>query len=633
MSQIKILVVDDSKTYNNILFSMFQDLGYDTLQAYCLEDAKNILISHKIEYVLLDLHLPDGDGVCVVEEIKSYCPTIKIMVITGDENTQIRDKIFEKGIIDYFLKKSPVSVVVNCADLLIKTIESHKNINILTIDDSTFIRKLLKNVLQAKGYNVFGATNALDGEKIIEQNDIHLVLLDLIMPGLNGVEFLIKLKKGKYSNIPVIVISGDESRENYTRVLKQGANDFIRKPFIIEEVLLKCDIHIDSYLYKKSFFERAQELKRQNNYYKNLIEANLDPLVTISKEGKITDVNNATIEITGYSKNNLVGSNFSSYFTDSIEAKKAYEKVLSEGKVIDYPLSLKHKEGKEFDMLYNASVYKDENEEIAGVFASAKNVTELNTLREKDEESKRLQSNLTLLSNIAHHWRQPLSVISASASGMQFKHEMGILDDTQLKQFCDNINDNAQKLSKTINEFANYLNSSSKSYSLSDDSRQKDKKDFIEFVHSTLENTNIKIVLHFNDDKIKNYPNKLVDCFESILLNAKDALMDLLEDERYLVITQNFIDNNIVVSFKDNGGGIPQENLSKVFEPYFTTKHQSYGTGLGLSLVYNLIVNTFKGTVEIKNIDIEYNKKQYKGTEVTIVLPFKFFFVSNLDKA
>jgi len=623
LSQIKILVVDDSKTYNKMLFSLFQNLGYDTFQAYCLEDAKNILISQEIEYILLDLHLPDGDGVSVVEQIKHCCPTIKIMVITGDENTQVRDSIFEKGIIDYFLKKTPVSVVANCANLLIKTIESHKNINILTIDDSIFIRKLLKNVLESKGYNIFGASNALDGEKIIEQNNIDLILLDLIMPGLNGVEFLTKLKRGEYSDIPVIVISGDESREHYVSVLKHGANDFIRKPFIIEEVLLKCDIHIDSHLYKNSFKERAQELKKQNSYYKNLLEANLDPLVTISKDGTITDVNQATIEATGVSKEVLIGSDFSSYFKYPEKARQSYETVLKDGKIVDCPLELKSTNDTVISVLYNGSTYKDENGNIAGVFVSAKNVTEINTLREKDEESKRLQSNLTLLGNIAHHWRQPLSMISTAASGMQLQHKMEILDDAKFNEFCDLINDSAQDLSKTIDEFANYLNKSNNDHSLFHNVIQENKEDFIELIKSTFENSNTEIKLNLNDDdRIKNYPKEVFDCFSSILTNAKDALVNLSEEERYVVITQNYIDGNIVISFQDNGGGIPQENLPKVFEPYFTTKHQYQGTGLGLSLVYNIIVNTYKGKVELNNIDIEYNEKEYKGTEVTIVLPF-----------
>jgi PAS domain S-box-containing protein len=122
--------------------------------------------------------------------------------------------------------------------------------------------------------------------------------------------------------------------------------------------------------------KQAQTALRSTSLYaRSLIEASLDPLVTISPKGKITDVNKATELVTGLSRENLIGSDFSNYFTEPKKAKEGYQKVLSEGQVKDYPLSIRHKSGHITDVLYNATVYKNEAGEVQGVFAAARDVT------------------------------------------------------------------------------------------------------------------------------------------------------------------------------------------------------------------------------------------------------------------
>ena len=91
---------------------------------------------------------------------------------------------------------------------------------------------------------------------------------------------------------------------------------------------------------------------------------------------------------------------------------------------------------------------------------------------------------------------------------------------------------------------------------------------------------------------IHGYPNELIQCFMNIFNNAKDALKENnKQNDRYIFISQEVVDNYVIIKFKDNAGGIPENIINKVFEPYFTTKHQSQGTGLGLHMAYNLIVD------------------------------------------
>ena len=140
--------------------------------------------------------------------------------------------------------------------------------------------------------------------------------------------------------------------------------------------------------------ERKQDeeaLKLSNLYNRSLIEASLDPLVTFGRDGKITDVNGATEQVTGYSRNELIGTDFSNYFTEPEKASAGYQQVFTDGKVWDYPLEIQHKDGHIIPVLYNASVYRDENGEVVGVFAAARDITE----RKKAEEAlKKVHDNL-----------------------------------------------------------------------------------------------------------------------------------------------------------------------------------------------------------------------------------------------
>ena len=111
------------------------------------------------------------------------------------------------------------------------------------------------------------------------------------------------------------------------------------------------------------------------DYARSLIEASLDPLVTISPEGKITDVNEATVKVTGVDRNKLIGTDFSDYFTEPDKARNGYQEVFSQGFVTDYALTIRHRDGRLTDVLYNASVFRDTQGEVLGVFAAARDVT------------------------------------------------------------------------------------------------------------------------------------------------------------------------------------------------------------------------------------------------------------------
>lgn len=134
----------------------------------------------------------------------------------------------------------------------------------------------------------------------------------------------------------------------------------------------------------------SSDAQRQaSQYARSLIEASLDPLVTISPEGKITDVNEATIKVTGIPREQLIGTDFSNYFTEPEKARDGYQQVFAKGSVTDYPLTIRHKNGGLTDVLYNASVYRDVQDNVLGVFAAARDVTARRRAEEELAQQRR----------------------------------------------------------------------------------------------------------------------------------------------------------------------------------------------------------------------------------------------------
>ncbi len=161
----------------------------------------------------------------------------------------------------------------------------------------------------------------------------------------------------------------------------------LQEPFLEEEKRL-LDAVAERVGHITELRRAERELRTTSQYARSLIEASLDPLVTISAEGKITDVNEATIRATGTKRESLIGSDFSNYFTEPDRARAGYREVFAKGFVTDYPLALRHVSGKVTDVLYNASVYRNEKGEVAGVFAAARDITE----RKRVEEELRAAS-------------------------------------------------------------------------------------------------------------------------------------------------------------------------------------------------------------------------------------------------
>jgi PAS domain S-box-containing protein len=194
----------------------------------------------------------------------------------------------------------------------------------------------------------------------------------------------------------------EKAREGYRQVFEKGfVTDY---PLTIRhsggklvDVLYNASVYRDAGGDVLGAFAAARDVTEQrqaSQYARSLIEASLDPLVTISPEGKITDVNEATIKVTGKPRAELIGTDFSNYFTEPDKAREGYQQVFEKGFVTDYPLTIRHCDGKLVDVLYNASVYRDAGGNVLGVFAAARDVTESRRLMREYADTKNFLDNI-----------------------------------------------------------------------------------------------------------------------------------------------------------------------------------------------------------------------------------------------
>ncbi len=341
-------------------------------------------------------------------------------------------------------------------------------------------------------------------------------------------------------------------------------------------------------------------------YPRSLIEAILDPLVMINADGKITDVNPATEKATGCSQSELIGSDFSNYFTEPAKARQSYLEVYDKGFVTDYPLAIRHKDGQLMDVIYNASVYRNEAGEVEGVFAVARDVTERKLveeqLREKDVlmlRQSRLASMGEMIGNIAHQWRQPLNALSLVLGNIEITHQENQLTEEALGKLMEDGQRLIRQMSVTINDFRNFFKTriDSETFSLVEVAQSA-----IALVDASFRIHNVMLELKADQDVlVDGYPTEFSQVLLNLLANAKESLTSSRRNTQGKVSIEIGQQGNMAwVIVRDNGEGISPPVMEKLFTPYFSTKDG--GTGIGLYMSKMIVERKMHGKIIAQNV-------------------------------
>ncbi len=248
---------------------------------------------------------------------------------------------------------------------------------------------------------------------------------------------------------------------------------------------------------------------------------------------------------------------------------------------------------------------------------------ELDKNRKKDQQmiqQSRFAALGEMIGNIAHQWRQPLSAISSSASGMQLQIQLGLASNKDIETSFKDIMNYVNFLTQTIEDFRGFF------------TKDKEIKEFdvnevlsktLKITSSTYKDHGVDIVRENENQKfiIKGFPSELTQVFLNILTNAKDVLIEHKIENKIVFIKVQELNNKIEIIFHDNAGGVPISIIDKIFDPYFTTKHQSQGTGIGLFMSKDIIEKHMAGNISVNNKILELDGNDYKGACFKIELP------------
>ena len=360
--------------------------------------------------------------------------------------------------------------------------------------------------------------------------------------------------------------------------------------------------------------------KQASEYARSLLEASLDPLVTISADGKITDVNEGSIKATGVARAQLIGTDFSDYFTEPSKAREGYQQVFALGSVVDYPLTIRHRDGRLTDVLYNASLYKDSGGAVLGVFAAARDIT---ARKRVEAEQKRLdqalrETNLELqgakveaeranlaksdfLSSMSHELRSPLNAILGFAQLMNSESP----PPTQgQKESILQILQAGWYLLELINEILDLAQIESGKFSLSLEPLSLDEVlvDCQAMIEPQARKSGIRV----------SFPKPELPLFVSAdRTRVKQIFINLLSNAIKYNRVGGLVNvsccprpqDRVRVSFQDTGEGLTPDELAQLFQPFNRLGQEAgveEGTGIGL-VVSKQLVELMGGSIGVES--------------------------------
>ncbi|MFV8466785.1 CheR family methyltransferase [Flavobacterium sp. LB1P62] len=383
----------------------------------------------------------------------------------------------------------------------------------------------------------------------------------------------------------------------------------------------------------------------KEKYSLSLIEASLDPLTTINNEGKITDMNQAAVIITGMSREKLKGSDFFGYFTEPDKARAIYKEVFAKGFITNFPLKLRHKSGKITDVLLNGSVYKDDKGTILGVVVVARDVTdqkrieselieakvfaELATLiaeeaKNKAEEATKnaedaMKAKQQFLSNMSHEIRTPMNAI-IGFTRVILKTD---LSDKQ-KEYLNAIKLSGDTLIALINDILDLakVDAGKMIFEKKPFKMAVSVTSILQLFETKIQEKNLKLVT--------NYDKKIPDVLLGDTIRLHQIILNLVSNavkftsEGKIAVNINLLfedDDKVIIEFEvtDSGIGIPEDNIDLIFENFQQAANGASslygGTGLGLTIVKQLVISQ-GGSIRVKS-------KINEGSTFSFTLPFQ----------
>jgi len=496
---------------------------------------------------------------------------------------------------------------------------------LLLIDDEPDILRVLSLSLKADGYEVVSAQNGTEGIAVFKREKPDIVITDIKMPGMDGIEVLKKVKDLN-DDTEVIIITGHGDIENAIEALKHGASDFINKPVRDEALAIalrrareKSEIRQQLNAYttdlERKIEAATRELQRRSNFQINLIRSSNDGIVATDKNLKIVIFNPTAKKIFGYTASETINKMTAG---ELFPAELAAElKAALDGKddvknLAWRETTIESKTGESIPVRFSSTILK-ENERPVGTVAFFQDLREIKRLEKELLKSERLAAIGQKVAGLAHGIKNILHGLK----GGSYLVDIGISrgETEKLKKGWDMIKRNIGRTSNLVMDLLSYSKGREPEFEAC--LPNEIAADVCALLQDKAREHRVKLVRHFDDSigEVRMDPNSVHEVLLNLMSNAVDACLfdeDTTKNHQVDLKTFNEKDNVIRFEVRDNGVGMDEEVIKKLFTSFFSTKGHR-GTGLGL-MVTRKLIEEHNGTIDVKS-------EPGKGTTVIVRMP------------
>lgn len=478
--------------------------------------------------------------------------------------------------------------------------------NLLVVDDEPTVVEFFRRYLGELGYCIEVASCGEDALRIASQFPVHVALVDLRLPGMDGLSLIRQLKR-IHPGVQSVIVSGAGELEDAIEAIKEQVYYYIKKPPVLSELGQTIRLAMDHYQLERQNRIYQEELRNQKNFIEEIIENVNLFVVGFDLDNRINLFNRLAETISGYSKAEVLGKEAEVIFPNSplpfIDSKQSITKRSALTLPFEFPICTK--DGQNIDFLWTESRVTNEAGKMTGWIGFGEDLTEKKALENKLIRSEKLAATGRLAAAVAHEINNPLQGIKSNFN----------LITAHLKEDYDE-SFRISLVSEGLNRIANIVHRLLDAHrSRSMEIEDIDLSSVIRGVYTLLEPTcrkaKVKVELNLPDrtSPVRGSYSDLHQVFLNLLLNSIEAL----QDGGNITIDLKQTESQIQVLVSDTGQGIADSDLDYIFEPFFSTKKDTQGVGLGLSVV--------RGILESMDGDIEVIRTDQNGTCFRILFP------------